>query len=388
MKIAAIDVFTVRLPFRFSFGHSLAKRCSSENVVVRVRLSDGTEGWGEGVPRDYVTGEQSGSAASRIADQYAPRFAGLDVCKPEAVLSALAETFTELGLERRASGASWCALELAILDAVARARRLNVADWLGPARRAGVYYGAVVPFCGQRAFWAVLAFYKFYGFRTVKVKVGRDLDQDVKRIELARRFLGPAVVLRVDANCAWSAEQALEAAERMRPFAVASYEQPVPADDIAGLRRISESIPEEVVVDESLCTLEQARTLIGERACRGFNVRVSKVGGLLAARRMVDLARRSGLSVHLGAQVGETGILSAAARTLAVIEDPMSNYEGSDNTFLLKKDLTSEDLTVGLKGYGRLLSGYGFAVTVRPDRLAELAVTASELPSFTPAPST
>src|SRR5262249_51444341 len=169
MKIAAIDVFTVRLPFRFSFGHSLAARSSSENVVVRVRLSDGSEGWGEGVPRDYVTGEQSGSAASRIADQYAPRFAGLDVSKPEAVLSALAETFTELGLERRASGASWCALELAILDAVARARRLNVADWLGPARRAGVYYGAVVPFCGQRAFWAVLAFYKFYGFRTVKV---------------------------------------------------------------------------------------------------------------------------------------------------------------------------------------------------------------------------
>src|SRR5262249_8149622 len=88
MKIAAIDVFTVRLPFRFSFGHSLAARSSSENVVVRVRLSDGSEGWGEGVPRDYVTGEQSGSAASRIADQYAPRFAGLDVSKPEAVLSA------------------------------------------------------------------------------------------------------------------------------------------------------------------------------------------------------------------------------------------------------------------------------------------------------------
>ncbi len=384
MKIAAVDVFRVKLPFRFSFGHSLAARSSSENVQVRVRLSDGSEGWGEGVPRDYVTGEDSESAAERIVGQYAPRFAGLDVSDPSAVLATLGAAFADLDLDKRPSGASWCALELAILDAVARAHRVSAADWLGPAKARGVYYGAVVPFCSPRKYMAILWFYKLYGFRTVKVKVGRDLDQDVERIETARRILGARVILRVDANCAWSADQAIEAAERMRPFAVASFEQPVEAHDIEGLCRITRSIPEEVVVDESLCTMAQAEDLIAARACGGFNIRVSKVGGLLTARRMVDLARRAGLSPHLGAQVGESGILSAAARVLAVIEDPMANYEGSDNTFLLKKDLTSEDLTVGLKGYGRLLPGYGLAVSVRADRLAELAISTGTAPDLAP----
>lgn len=373
MKISAIDALPVRLPFRFSFGHSLASRSFSENLVVRVRLTNGTVGYGEGIPRHYVTGEEIDGASSVVESEYAPRFLHLDVSDRQAVLAALDGSFEELNLRCKARGASWCALELAVIDAVARAHGISVADWLGPARAAGLYYGAVVPFCGPKALTAILSFYRLYGFRTVKLKVGRELDQDLKRLQLARTILGRGVTLRVDANCAWSADQTLEAAERMRPLGVVSIEQPLPAHDLDGLARVTASIPEEVVVDESLCTLAEAENLIAARACTAFNIRISKVGGIIASRRMAQLARQAGLAVHLGAQVGESGILSAAARVLGLIEEPMANYEGSDNAFLLKKDLTRQELTVGWQGYGRLLPGIGFGFNVREDRLAELS---------------
>ncbi|HEY9870921.1 MAG TPA: enolase C-terminal domain-like protein, partial [Candidatus Obscuribacterales bacterium] len=373
MRIVAVDVYRVTLPFRFSFGHSLAARSSSENIVVRVRLADGTEGYGEGVPRDYVTGEDALEAAARIKAHYAPRFINVDVSDRNDVLARLSTGFLELGLDRQAHGASWCAFELAVLDAVARAHRLAVQDWLGGAKVPAVQYGAVVPFCSPKAHLGILAFYRLYGFRTVKVKVGRDLDVDLERVRVARAILGPAVTLRVDANCAWTADQAIAAAESMRRFGVISIEQPVPPGDLDGLVKITRSVPEEIVVDESLCTTAQAEELIAAGACTAFNIRLSKVGGLLAARRMAELARSAGVAVHLGAQVGESGILSAAARAFAVLEYPLANYEGSDNAFLLKKDLTRENLTVGLRGYGRALPGAGFGFTVSARRLAEIS---------------
>ena len=71
-SIDRVDIFTAELPFRMSFGHALAARRSSTNVYVRVLLSDGSVGFGEGVPRDYVTGETVEGAVAALIERYAP----------------------------------------------------------------------------------------------------------------------------------------------------------------------------------------------------------------------------------------------------------------------------------------------------------------------------
>lgn len=372
MKIAAIDVFQITLPFRFSFGHNLASRSSSDNLIVRVTLDNGIKGYGEGIPRDYVTGEDIDSSISSLQNEYAPRFINLDISSSSILLKRLKEEFLSCGLHNLPRGATWCALELAILDAVARAHKVAVADWLGPVRSHQIRYGAVVPFCGRKSLLAMLAFYRLYGFQTIKVKVGRKLEDDLDRLKLVRQIMGPAITLRVDANCAWTADEALRAAQYFRSLGVASLEQPVAADDLAGLARITANIPEEVIADESLCTVNQARQLAQSKSCSGFNIRISKVGGLLAAKQIAGIASDAGITCHLGAQVGESGILSSAGRILGCTKEPFANYEGSDNFFLLKSDLTAENLTVGWKGYGKLLPGYGLGVTVVEERLQTL----------------
>lgn len=355
MKIRSLETYKITLPFRFAFGHSLASRKESSNLIVKITLDNGCCGYGEGVPRDYVTGESVEQAEHNVLTKYAPHILGVSMDDPQSVLVALGKAFNALELREKPLGASWCALELAMLDACSKYNEKQVWELLGKCQQSKIRYGGVVPFGKKKILRAILYFYKFYGFETVKLKVGsQNLEDDLDKLRLARDILGPKAILRVDANCAWTLEQALKASEAFRDFGISSYEQPCPADDWDSLKKLSDAIPEDVLVDESLCTLKQAKQLAEERICDAFNVRVSKAGGLLAAKEMIELAFSHGLKVHLGAQVGESGILSSAARQLAMTLPALENYEGSANFFLLKNDICKENLNAGMGGYADL----------------------------------
>ncbi|CAN5591121.1 dipeptide epimerase [soil metagenome] len=382
MKISSIDSFLITLPFRLSFKHSLAARDHSENLIVRVTIEDGSKtyvGFGEGIPRDYVTGENPAGALSAVANEYAPLLLGRSFERPEEIIDILKADWSHLKLHGRPQGASWCALELALLDAVAKCAGKTVSDLVSSVSASSaradkpdaITYGAVVPFGGKKALSAILWFYKAYGFKTVKIKVGKDLELDLHRLRIARSVLGPDVAIRVDANCAWTFDQTIHAAEQMRVYGVKSYEQPIPADRLEELASITKILPEQVLADESLCTVDDARHLAENKICSAFNIRISKVGGILAARQISAIARQSGIACHMGAQVGESGILSAAGRAYAAIEPRFENYEGSNNFFLLKQDITDENLNVGFGGQGKVLKNHGLGVNVNQQRLQQ-----------------
>lgn len=373
MKVRSLETFKITLPFRLSFGHALASRQMSQNLIVKLTLDNGICGWGEGIPRDYVTGENIEEAERNLLFNYAEKVMDLPFEDKTKTVLRMQELFSELELDRKSQGASWCALELAVLDALAKLHNLALFEILGKQVQKEIVYGATLPFASEKKLSLILHFYKLYGYQTVKLKVGeKDLWLDIARLKLARKILGEKVILRVDANCAWNLEQAMRAAEAFSPFKISSIEQPLAASDFAGLVSLNKSIPQQIVLDESLCTLKQAKELAQASACSAFNIRISKVGGLLPSGRMLDIAREHGLAVHLGAQVGETAILSAAARHFAVLHEKFENYEGSANFFLLKQDVCKENLTVGFKGIGSLkYSGKtpGLGVNVMESRI-------------------
>jgi len=366
--VAAVEVCLAELPFRFSFGHALAERRSSTNVYVKVTLADGTTGFGEGVPRGYVTGETPAAAAETVTRRYAPALLGAELAGPDdvpAVLDGVEATTLTAGPR----GAAWCALELAVLDAAGRRFGLPVTHWLGPVRAPLLAYDAVLPFSDTAAVVALAALVRALGIPQVKLKVGRDLDDDLARLGLLRRILGADVDLRVDANCAWTAEQALAAIERMRRYRISAVEQPVAAGDVDGLRRLTAACPETIAVDESLRTVAEAETLVEAKACDAFNIRVSKCGGLRASLRIAEIAADAGLGVIVGAQVGESGLLSAAGRHLAACVAPRY-LEGSAGRLLLREDITRERVLPGRGGRARPHAGAGLGVTVAEDVLA------------------
>jgi EmrB/QacA subfamily drug resistance transporter len=364
-RIARIEIFTAELPFRLSFGHALATRRSSLNVFVAVTLEDGSVGYGEGVPRDYVTGETVEGAVTALAERYAPALLGRGVLRVEDVPELLAPIGQAVSRDQSA----WCALELAILDAFGHHFGTSVSAWLGGAPSRRVRYDAIVPFGGPWGLAAIGLIVRAFGFRHVKVKVGHDLERDARGLAILRRVLGSHIDLRVDANCAWTVDQALTAIQRFAPFRLSSIEQPVAADDLAGLRRLTAATTECIIVDESLCSVPDALRLASSQACDAFNIRVSKCGGLLNSMRIARIARDNRLACVVGAQVGESGILSAAGRHLAAALPGVRFVEGSAGRLLLKHDLTDENVLPGWGGWARSFDGPGLGVTVRPEVL-------------------
>jgi len=374
MEVERLEVLEVRLPFRMVFGHSLARRRDTTNVWVRVRLRDGTVGYGEAVPRAYVTGETPDSVVADITGALAGPWWRRKFRSLEDVADALEVRYDEEGPAR--GGAARCALELALLDAAGKHFTRSCAELLGGVRADRVEYSVVLPFVRNPLTLLGLCLkVRRYGARTAKVKVGQGRRLDLRTLAFARWAIGPRGDLRVDGNACWTAEQALDALPAMVARGICAVEQPLPADDLEGLARVAEALEPPVIVDESFHTLADARRLIERRACDALNIRLSKCGGLLTARRILAFARERGVPCQLGAQVGESGILTAAGRAFACAYPELLYREGAAGRFLLEEDVTVEDTTAGPGGWAPALRGPGLGVMVDETRLARHART-------------
>jgi muconate cycloisomerase len=360
MKINRFDIVTVDIPMRQSVRHALAERSVARNILVAAHDADGNVGWGECCPRPYVTGETIDSVKQDLGSIILPQLLGRELESFGQVRSLIEPLLDSMARNQQAA---FCAAELALLDLAGRHFGVSAGSVLGPVQAPQVRYSGVIATDDIESVKQNAAFMAKFGVNDVKVKVGASLESNLGILTTARAILGEAVTLRIDANCAWSAQETLRQLEAMQAFSLTGVEQPVPGEDIAGMREVTAAGLVPVVADESLCSLEDARTLVRERACDVFNVRISKCGGLVNAGRIDRLAREAGLACQLGAQVGEAGILSAAGRHYATRSAGVRWCEGSYGKLLLEEDITDPDVTVGPGGMAPALEGEGIGVT-------------------------
>jgi len=368
MQLKQIEVFRLQIPLCMPIKHHLAERTHSENLVVKVVSDSGVVGYGEGIPREYVTGETNAASLTFLRDHLIPQSNRLHSDDPGDLFGTLRELISESN--RAQAPAACCALELAVLDAAGKTWGQSVAQLLG-ARRQPLIYSAVIPMMPLSSFHRLLCLIRDLGMSFVKIKVGNNADLEI--LSLAREILGFKVNLRVDANGAWSAEEAEKRIAAMLPYGITAVEQPVPKHDLAGLKRVSDRMDVTVIADESLCLEQDAEDLASLRACKVFNLRLSKCGGILAADRMFAIGRKQGIAAQLGCQVGETGILSAAGRQFAMSRE-LRHLEGSYSNYLLREDIVNEPVEFGPGGIARPLTGLGLGVTVDDDALQRLSV--------------
>lgn len=171
---------------------------------------------------------------------------------------------------------------------------------------------------------------EFEGWPIYKIKLGTPNDMNVVR-ELRRHT---SAVFRVDANCAWTAEQTIANSHELKALGVEFIEQPLRAGDWQGMRRVFAESALPVMADES-CLVEEDVPL-----CQGFfhgiNIKLVKCGGMTPARRMIDAARRLGLKVMIGCMTESTVGISAIGQFL-----PLLDYVDMDGAVLLAKDIAT-----------------------------------------------
>lgn len=380
MLIDELTLFIVHLRLRKAITHASASRQDSANVMVRCRLRDGTEGWGEGVPRSYVTGETPESAAEQFA---ATPWA--DMLKHEvtgwkdavALCDRLQPKPYPDDVRECRGNALRCAVELSLLDAFGRLLGEPVAQvtrHFSPAAaiyspRPAVHYSTTItaetPWRERRSALKMRA----WGFRQCKIKVGMPGVDETKRLRRLRFWLGRAIDIRCDANEAWHGNQWMDQVSKLLPFQVTCIEQPVPHEELSSLAGTRGQLPLPVMLDESLTGQYDARQAIELGAGDLFNIRLSKCGGFLASLRLAALAAQSGIRYQLGCHPGESGVLSAAGRHWATTVCNIRYAEGSYDRYLLRELLTREDITFQYGGYAPALERPGLGVTVEPLRV-------------------
>jgi L-alanine-DL-glutamate epimerase-like enolase superfamily enzyme len=374
LRVRQVEVMTVVVPFRITFRHALASRSEGEVVVVRATDTEGRVGFGESVPRTYVTGETIATVRETLRRILVPPLLGVTFSSFDEIKNALNDF---LGTLPRNQHAAFCALELSLLDLAGKVFGVSAGSIFGEVESPEVRYSGVISADGVEEVLSWCKKMSALGLREVKVKVGLSTEADLEILRGARRTLGDDCSLRIDANCAWQPEDALKHLETFAPIRLDGVEQPLAADDIDGLAWLTERSPVPVIVDESLASLADGRLLVEKKACHVFNIRISKCGGLLGACRLRDLARQAGIGFMLGAQVGETAILSSAGRHFATRSQGLRFCEGSFGTFLLEEDIGTEDLTFGPGGKAPAIGGHGLGVVVDEARFVRLVTDRS-----------
>lgn len=367
-----VDIGSFPTPFRFVFKHTSAARAATANVVVRVTGADGTVGYGEGCPREYVTGETVESA-TRFLRAIAPELA-VDVTTVDELRHWVDENRAEIDRHP----AAFCAIELALLDFLARRANRSVEALLGlPELTGGFRYSAVLGDSHPVTFAAQLIRYRVGGVRDYKLKLSGDLTRDRGR---ARWFRGPigrfvARTVRVDANNLWDDPANSSAHLQATGMTLLGVEEPLRAGDLSGFATIADHVDTRIILDESLLRPGQIGDLPGDPDRWILNCRISKSGGLIRSLELVQAARAAGLGVIVGAHVGETSLLTRAALTAATAAgSSLLAQEGAFGTNLLTTDVCDHPI---MFGRGGMLSAErvaaigrdGLGVQVLDDRL-------------------
>ena len=306
MRIERLEVFTFPVPFKTFFRHTSAKRGRAENLIVAARADGGETGYGEGCPRQYVTGETVTGGASFIESHSGAVIAEIrDVPSLRGWIRAHRDAIDR-------NPAAFCALETAILDLIGKVERRSVEDLVGRPELAGEFtYSAVLGVAYYPMYRWHLMRYRGLGFQDFKVKLSGVFRRDRRRL-LALADTEPQARIRLDANNLWRSVDACVRYLNALPTSVFAIEEPLRAGDLDGFGRIAEACGTKIVLDESLRRVEQLEAL-RETDRWIVNLRVSKMGGILRSLTVAELAKRHDIGVVVGCHVGETSILARAA---------------------------------------------------------------------------
>jgi len=312
------EVVTLHLeePFVIARGRSEVAR----NVLVRIRYRN-YEGIGEVAPSSFYN--QSVEKVLETVPQIAR-------CLPDTP-SAVRHIFRDLS-ERFSDAASLCATDIALWDLHAKTLNAPLYRVLGldPQRTPQTSYTLSIAEphkVAQRA--KKVSHYPILKIKLgTKAQLGEDLDVEV--IQALREVYGGTV--RVDANCAWTVDEAIDKIYALQAYDIEFYEQPIPPGDPDDFARLKKGAPDAVIVADESCVKPQDVVRLAP-VVDGVNIKLVKCGGITPALQMIETARACGLRVMLGCMI-ESSCLITAAATLS----PLVDWADLDGNLLVADD--------------------------------------------------
>jgi len=359
--IARVEYWPVDIPITDPFVVATGARVVAENVFVRITLRDGTSGYGEAAPFPEVGGEDRETCLNALSS-LAPSLLGQSVHDTRELAVRMAHA-TPL------QPAARCALETALLDASCRSAKIPLWQFWGGADVRPRVTDITIPIATQEKTLSLARGWYERGFRLFKMKVGKDVDEDIRRLESLHRAL-PGISFIGDGNQGFSREECLAFAKGVQQFGgvMVLLEQPVVRDDLDSMAAIRRESGIPVAADESVRSLDDARRVTEQGAADYINIKIMKTG-VAEATDIAAYTLSSGLKLMIGGML-ESRIAMGCSFSLVL---GMKGFDVLDlDTPLL---LSTDPIQGGYRYDGPTLqpwtgAGLGLSVTVPADARA------------------
>jgi L-Ala-D/L-Glu epimerase len=297
MRLERIEVIPYSLGFREPYTTARGRLSERQLLLVRAK-ADGLEGLGETAALSLRGGRPLAEIAREIETRCRPALleGGLD---PDRIWSALARC-----RNRGAGPQALAAVDIALHDLAAQATGQPLWRFLGAESARPVPCNATLPMANPSELRTLLERWVDDGFTSFKLKVGG--AGDAAQVATARAILGAEARIRLDANGAWSLQQATERLSALAEHGIELVEEPV--SGLAPMAKLAERTPVRLAADESVSNARDAREAIELGACQLATVKLAKVGGIAAARQVAEE-----ISIYLSSALeGPVGIAAAA----------------------------------------------------------------------------
>jgi L-Ala-D/L-Glu epimerase len=331
MKITEFRFGMLRVPLKTPFKTALRTIDTVEDVVITVHTDTGHVGHGEAPATAVITGDTHGSIVEAIRKYIAPRLVGEDI----ANLNRLTH-IVQNALEKNSSAKA--AVEIALYDLFGQLYGAPLYRLLGggdPLITTDITIS--VDYIDKMVADSLSAVER--GFESLKIKVGKDIGVDLERIKAIHAAVDGRALLRLDANQGWTAKQAVYALQTLEDAGVRLelVEQPVKAQDLEGMKYVTERVHTPIMADESVFGPTEVIDLIRMRAADIINIKLMKTGGLSNAIRIADIAGMYHVECMIGCML-ETSISVAAAVHLAVAKSDVITRVDLDGPSLCAYD--------------------------------------------------
>ncbi|MDW0117048.1 dipeptide epimerase [Sporosarcina thermotolerans] len=363
MKIKEIDIYAIHLPLHEPFIISYASFDYMPSIIVKITTDTGHIGYGEAVADEHVTGESWESTYAVLKNTLGPKLIGMNPAQMEKIHATM-------DAEIYGVPAAKAAMDIACYDVIGKALGVPVYDLLGGRFHDEFPVTHVLSIATPEHMADEAAQRVAEGYRSLKMKVGKNVWDDVERIKAVRERVGETIAIRVDVNQGWvNSSTTLQALKKLEDYSLDWLEQPVKADDIDAMVEIKSKTSVPMMIDEGLRGFREMREIIAKRATDKVNIKLMKCGGIYPAMKLAHMAEMAGIECQVGSMV-ESSIGSAAGFHVAFSKKIMTSVE---LTGPLKFSEDIGDLKYDIP-FIRLTEKAGLGVTVNEDILNKLTV--------------
>jgi len=294
LEIRNITVHPLNIPLKASFDTATSRTPAIENLAVAIELADGSKGWGEVPVLPPVTTEDS-VTAREILEQEAAILAGKNAGEWRRIANELLARLPEYAAVR-------CGLEMAVLDAFLRSRRIPLYLFFG-GMSDSINTDITIPICSAEEAKRLAGQYKSEGFMIIKTKIGHDMESDIRRIlAIKQAFRDCRLIL--DANTGYSVKETLEVLAELRKADIVPdlLEQPLKREDWEGMGQLTREAGVAVAADESCRTPADAVRIAKNGLAHVINIKLAKCG-VVQALDIVSITRASDIGLMIGGMV-------------------------------------------------------------------------------------